>query len=44
MVLRLEQAQADPSHLSQETIIEQLDPKELARLEKVRNIGIAVGS
>jgi hypothetical protein len=37
----LEQAQ-DPNQLSQETIIQQLDPQELARLDKVRNIGIAV--
>jgi elongation factor G len=40
----LEQAQEDPSQLSQETIIQQLDPKEQARLDKVRNIGIAVGN
>jgi elongation factor G len=37
----LEQAQ-DPTQLSQDTIIQQLDPKEQARLDKVRNIGIAV--
>lgn len=31
-----------PSDLSQDTIVENLDPKEAARLDKVRNIGIAV--
>jgi elongation factor G len=39
---RLEQATEDPSALTQETIIERLDPVEAARLDKVRNIGIAV--
>jgi len=38
----LEQAQEDPSQLSQDTIVQQLDPQEQARLDKVRNIGIAV--
>jgi len=37
----LEQAQ-DPNQLSQDTIVQQLDPQEQARLDKVRNIGIAV--
>ena len=37
----LEKAQADPSQLDQSTIVENLDPKEAARLDKVRNIGIA---
>lgn len=31
----------DPTSLSQDAIIENLDPKEAARLDKVRNIGIA---
>jgi len=39
---RLEQATADPATLSQETIVENLDPLEAKRLSKVRNIGIAV--
>jgi hypothetical protein len=38
---RLEEAH-DPEELTQETIIEKLDPQEAARLSKVRNIGIAV--
>jgi elongation factor G len=38
---RLEHAKVDPSTLSQETIVENLDPVEAARLSKVRNIGIA---
>ncbi|KAF2271178.1 elongation factor G, mitochondrial [Lojkania enalia] len=38
---RLEKAAADPSDLSQETIVANLDPKEAARLSRVRNIGIA---
>lgn len=42
MTIRLEQAAEDPSALTQETIIEKLDPVEAARLDKVRNIGIAV--
>ena len=36
-----ESAVHDPSALAQETIVENLDPKEAARLDKVRNIGIA---
>jgi hypothetical protein len=43
-VCSLEQAQEDPSQLSQDTIIQRLDPQEQARLDKVRNIGIAVRS
>lgn len=31
----------DPTSLSQDAIVENLDPKEAARLDKVRNIGIA---
>jgi elongation factor G len=38
----MEQATADPSTLSQETIVENLDPLEAKRLSRVRNIGIAV--
>lgn len=38
----MEKATADPSTLSQETIVENLDPIEAARLARVRNIGIAV--
>lgn len=38
---RLEQA-AEPENLAQETIIENLAPKEAERLSRVRNIGIAV--
>jgi elongation factor G len=38
----LEKAAEDPMALAQETIIENLDPKEAERLSKVRNIGIAV--
>ncbi|PVH94950.1 hypothetical protein DM02DRAFT_483249, partial [Periconia macrospinosa] len=34
-------ANEDPSTLSQETIVENLDPVEAARLSRVRNIGIA---
>ena len=41
-IYRLEKA-ADPAALAQETIIQNLDPKEAERLSKVRNIGIAVG-
>ncbi|KAF2751873.1 elongation factor G, mitochondrial [Sporormia fimetaria CBS 119925] len=37
----MKQAAADPSTLTQETIVENLDPVEAARLSKVRNIGIA---
>jgi len=36
-----ETAVHDPSALSQEAIVDNLDPKEAARLDKVRNIGIA---
>ena len=39
---RLEQAMQQPSDLSQDIIVDNLDPKEAARLDKVRNIGIAV--
>jgi hypothetical protein len=38
---RLEEAH-EPEELAQETIIENLDPQEAARLSTVRNIGIAV--
>lgn len=38
----LEAAAANPEALSQEAIIDNLDPSEAARLDKVRNIGIAV--
>jgi len=38
---RLEQAKQDPSALTQEEIVENLDPAEWARLSRVRNIGIA---
>ncbi|KAI9703413.1 MAG: Elongation factor G, mitochondrial [Bogoriella megaspora] len=41
LVMLLEQAAEDPQTLAQETIIQNLDPKEAARLSKVRNIGIA---
>ncbi|KAK2809183.1 Elongation factor G, mitochondrial [Emmonsiellopsis sp. PD_5] len=37
----LEKAAADPSTLSQEAIIENMDPVEVERLSRVRNIGIA---
>lgn len=37
----LEKAKQEPSTLSQDTIVENLDPVEAARLSKVRNIGIA---
>ncbi|KAK3057858.1 Elongation factor G, mitochondrial [Extremus antarcticus] len=36
-----EAAVHDPTALSQEAIVENLDPQEAARLDKVRNIGIA---
>lgn len=36
-----EAAALDPTTLTQDTIVENLDPKEAARLNKVRNIGIA---
>ena len=38
----LEAAAASPEGLSQAAIIDNLDPVEAARLDKVRNIGIAV--
>lgn len=38
----LEAAAASPETLSQAAIIDNLDPVEAARLDKVRNIGIAV--
>lgn len=38
----LEKAAEDPMALAQQTIIENLDPREAERLSKVRNIGIAV--
>ncbi|KXT06198.1 hypothetical protein AC578_1438 [Pseudocercospora eumusae] len=37
----METAMHNPTSLSQDAIIENLDPKEHARLDKVRNIGIA---
>lgn len=37
----LEEAIHNPSSLTQEAIVDNLDPKEAARLDKVRNIGIA---
>jgi hypothetical protein len=40
---RLEQA-AEPENLPQEMIIDNLNPQEAARLQRVRNIGIAVSS
>jgi hypothetical protein len=40
-VSRVEE-EPEPEELSQETIIENLNPQEAARLSKVRNIGIAV--
>jgi elongation factor G len=36
-----EAAALDPTNLTQDAIVENLDPKEAARLDKVRNIGIA---
>lgn len=39
---RQEQAAEAPETLAQETIIENLSPKEAQRLSRVRNIGIAV--
>lgn len=41
---RLEAAQSSPETLTQENIIQNLDPAEAARLSKVRNIGIAVST
>jgi hypothetical protein len=43
-ICRLKQAAADPSALSQETIIDNLDEVEKGRLARIRNIGIAVSS
>lgn len=40
---RLKQAAADPSNLTQEKIIRNLDGVERERLNRIRNIGIAVG-
>ena len=40
---RLKQAAADPSSLTQQKIIANLDGTEKGRLSKLRNIGIAVG-
>lgn len=37
----LEKALEQPSDLAQETIVQNMNPKEAARLDKVRNIGIA---
>lgn len=42
LFVRLEAAASNPETLSQEAIIDNLDPVEAARLSKVRNIGIAV--
>lgn len=42
IIHRLEKAKADPSTLTQDAIVENLDPLEAARLARVRNIGIAV--
>lgn len=42
LFIRLEAAASNPETLSQEAIIDNLDPVEAARLSKVRNIGIAV--
>ncbi len=39
---RLKQAAADPSALTQEAIIDNLDAVERGRLSRIRNIGIAV--
>lgn len=39
----LEAAASNPETLSQEAIIDNLDPVEAERLSKIRNIGIAVG-
>lgn len=41
VVCRLEKAAADPDALTQDAIVENLNPLEAARLNKVRNIGIA---
>ncbi|RJE16621.1 hypothetical protein PHISCL_11042, partial [Aspergillus sclerotialis] len=38
----LDAAASNPESLSQEAIIDNLDPAEAARLDRVRNIGIAV--
>jgi hypothetical protein len=39
---RLKRAAEDPSTLTQETIIDNLDQVEKGRLARIRNIGIAV--
>ena len=44
VVYSLEAAAANPETLSQAAIIDNLDPVEAARLDKVRNIGIAVST
>jgi hypothetical protein len=44
MLCRLKEAAAAPGNLTQETIIKNLDVKEKQRLDKIRNIGIAVRS
>lgn len=41
-IYRLKQAAADPSALTQEAIIDNLDSAERGRLSRLRNIGIAV--
>jgi hypothetical protein len=41
---RLKQAAVDPSALTQEAIIDNLDSAERGRLSRLRNIGIAVGT
>lgn len=38
----LEKAKEQPQNLAQETIVANLNPVEAARLDKLRNIGIAV--
>ena len=43
-VFSLEAAASDPESLSQSAIIENLDPAEAVRLDRLRNIGIAVCS
>lgn len=42
-IFSLEAAASNPETLSQEAIIDNLDPVEAERLSKIRNIGIAVG-
>lgn len=41
---RLKQAAANPDELDLNTVISNMDPAEAARLQRVRNIGIAVSS